>query len=234
MTNQPEEAAFLRWVTHVFDHRVSKNEWYWKHDAPTHPAENKHELGAAYMTRLFENPVVHLQPYTDAQINQGLWYLAHNACSNYMFAITTQEVALESRIQLVNSFYLLYEKLFAPTCSNHLGYLTRTKEDTARANPLNLICYMWWDAIPFSARPKNYTYAIRPFEPRLDEMALSVMVRTLKLNSTPCREGALHGLSHWFHAYPTQIQRIINTFLDDNPDLDEDLYNYVPGISRNK
>ena len=234
MKTQSTDDAFTRWVTHVFDHRVSKNEWYWKLNAPTHPAENNHKVGAAYMITLFENPVIRLQPYTDAQVNQGLWYLAHNACSSYMFAITAQEVALESRIQLVNSFYSLYEKLFAPRCSNHLGYLMRTKDDVASANPLNLICYMWWDLIPLSARPRNHEINFRPFEKKLDEMALDVMARTLKLKSRPCREGALHGLSHWFHAYPTQIQRIINTFLDDNPYLDEELFGYAPGMLQRK
>lgn len=231
MTTQPTEAAFARWVSYVFDHPVSNPEWYFSRQTDKYQQIVSHsQKRIAYLIKLFENPVPYLGNYSDAQINQGLWYLASNACSKYMFAITDQEVDIEHRIQLLNSFYTLNEQLFAPRCSDHLGYLMRTHEDAARANPLNMICYMWWDIVPFYGRPRNQANAGRPFEKRLDEAALEVMARTLTLDSRPCREGALHGLSHWYHAYPIQIQRIINQFLDDNPDLDEELFNYAPGM----
>jgi hypothetical protein len=64
------------------------------------------------------------------------------------------------------------------------------RECDASMNPLNSICYMWWDIFPTMGQTDNEAYHQR------DQLLLNVIRKTLDLDSDACREGALHGLGH--------------------------------------
>jgi len=84
-------------VLYVFNHPVddSRLEWYWVLDADWW--EGPPALTVQYLTQAFENSEVVFVPYSDRQINQGLWYLASNACSNHMSALMDASVPWSAR-----------------------------------------------------------------------------------------------------------------------------------------
>lgn len=190
--------SFEEWVKHVFDHEVRDPQWYFDVDAPFWAGAPA--LSIAHMTRLFTDPTTALAAFDDAQLNQGFWYLVSNAGSDHMFALMDASVALAERRRCIESFFTVFEQLFAPRCSEHLSH-----RNAPVTNPLNLACYMWWDIIPFYGDPEG-----DESRRELDETALGVMGKTLALDSLACRESALHGLGHWHSRYAAQVETIID------------------------
>ena len=211
-----KDLTFEEWVEHVFDHPVDdlRNAWYWDMDRDSW--EEDTAVMVDYLTRAFENAAVILEPYTDAQLNQGLWFLASNACSNHMFALMNESIPWVARQRCIGSFHQLYEQCFARRCSPHLSHI-----DEPGANPLNMVCYMWWDINPIYAGPDD------PAKRDLAEAVLQVMDSTLQLDSIACRESALHGLGHWQHAYPGRVGEIIDRFSMTRPEMPEKLRSYM-------
>ena len=210
------QLIFEQWLMYVFDHPVAESgqEWYWADDADWWDGSASDTI--EFMTRAFEDAAHWFQPYSDAQLNQGLWFIADNACSNHMFALLDSGVPWSARQKCVRSIYNLFEQCFAVRCSMHLSHL-----DESGASPLNLVCYMWWDILPIIGQPDN------PDQRALDQEILGVMESTLQLDAIPCQESALHGLGHWQRQYPRQVKRMIDTFLQNQNGLREDLRAYA-------
>jgi len=208
--------TFEEWLTFVFDHPVEaqKLEWYWDLDSDEWD-ENSADV-IQFLTQAFENAADVFKPYSDAQLNQGLWYIASNSCSNHMFALMDESVAWSARGRCIRSIHGLYEQCFARRCSPHLSHI-----DEPGANPLNMICYMWWDIAPLSGHPEE------PKRKEFDAEILGVMESTLQLDSIACRESALHGLGHWQHSYPERVGEIINAFSIQHRDLPKKLEAYM-------
>src|SRR5215216_5626518 len=169
MGKQLENLTFEEWLVLVFDHPVDdlKNAWYWDIDRDRWDEDSADTL--EYMTQAFEHAVDVFQPYSDAQLNQGLWFLASNACSNHMFALMNENLSWSARRRCIQSIYQLYAQCFARRCIPHLSHL-----DEPGANPLNMVCYMWWDIIPLSGHPED------PRRKELDQDILRVMESTLE------------------------------------------------------
>jgi len=217
MTGRPFcDLTFEEWVLFVFDHHVddSRLEWYWDIDADRW--EGPPALTVEYLTRAFENSQSVFAPYSDSQLNQGLWYLASNACSSHMFALMDASVPWPARQRCINSIHMLYKDCFAKRCTPHLGHL-----DEPGAGPLNSICYMWWDIIPLAGLPDD------PARREMDQAILQVMDATLQLDSIACQESALHGLGHWQPHYAGRVEEIIQGFLGHNKLLQENLRAYA-------
>jgi hypothetical protein len=85
---------------------------------------------------------------------------------------------------------------------------------------------MWWDIIPFFGAPDD------PSRQKLDEAALSVMQKTLSLDSLACRESALHGLGHWQHCYPERVGEIIDRALSGAKGWPRELTDYARDARR--
>src|SRR5688572_6587058 len=162
MDRRITELSFDDWVRFLFDHPVADQQWYWADGAPywIGPAA----VSVAYVTRLFEDPLPPLAGYSDAQLNQGFWYLLSNGLSDIMFALSDASVPLEARLRCVRAFTTVFRELFAVRCTPHLS-----ASDEPGAGPLNPSCYMWWDLLPLSGARANA--AERP----LDHAALDVM-----------------------------------------------------------
>jgi hypothetical protein len=216
MGKKLENLAFEEWLLCVFDHPVDdlNNAWYWDIDRDWWDEDTANTL--EYMTWAFEHAADAFQPYSDAQLNQGLWFLASNACSSHIFTLTNESLPWSARRRCVESIHQLYEQCFARRCSPHLSYI-----DEPGANPLNMVCYMWWDLIPLYGKPDD------PARKKLDEAILQVMDSTLQVDSIACRESALHGLGHWQRAYPECVGAIIDNFSMTRPELPEKLRAYM-------
>lgn len=72
--------------------------------------------------------------------------------------------------------------------------------------------------------PRNGTIFCRR---ELDQEILGVLESTLQLDSIACRESALHGLGHWQHYYPLQVEKIIDAFLMNHRVLRKELETYA-------
>jgi hypothetical protein len=217
MNSHLHSLPFDEWIVHVFDHEVRQPEWYFDLDAPVWSAPSP--LTLQYLTRLFNDPLTYVASYTDEEVNQGLWYLVSNAASNHMFALTDESVAPRSRVECVRSFLPLFEKLFAPRCSEHLSHKFTSRSQT-EANPLNESCYMWWDFISFIGFPD-------PPTEKLNDTALSVMEEICCLESTACRESALHGLGHWQPYCSVRVGEIIDRILSNSSSWTAELTTYA-------
>jgi len=218
LTNLPFEA----WITFIFDHPVpvapDSLDRYENNDDDSLWWDPLHqpEVTVAYLTTLFENATRVLTPFSDAQIKEGLWFLVSSACSDHMFTLLNPDVPWPERKRCISSMYTLFERFFASRCSSHLSHL-----DEPGANPLNVICYMWWDILLIYGQPKD------PDRAEIDAACLGVMRMTLDLGSDACRESALHGLGHWHLEYPKQVEAIIDRFLGRNSDLRLELKAYA-------
>lgn len=206
--------TFAEWVRQVFHHPVADPAWYWDIDSDrSEPAP--HDC-VAYLSRLFEEPELALARYPDAQVDRGLWYLVDNSCSNHMYSLIEPEVAWPQRRRGLRAMGILFERLFASRCSDHLGHLSEPA-----SSPLNRVCYMWWDLFPRHGYPVNAGYA------EVDAELLAVMRRVLALDSLACQESALHGLGHWKHHYPEIVEQTIDEFLARTEGIRQELREYA-------
>ena len=215
------ELSFEEWVVFVFDHPVEdqKLAWHWDLDADWWAAPAA--VTVQYLTQAFENATQVFQPFSDAQLNQGLWYIVDNACSDHMFALMDLSVPWQARRRCIHSIHQLYEQTFARRCTPHLSHI-----DEPGAGPLNLVCYMWWDLIPLYGDPND------PAHKDIDQAILEVMDSTLQLDSIACQESALHGLGHWQRQYPQQVTEIIDRFLNRHNALPGALRSYAMNAYR--
>jgi hypothetical protein len=210
------DLSFEDWLRFVFDHPVQPGmpEWYWDMEADWW--DGPAPLTVSYLGRLFEEAGALLEPYSDVQANQGLWYLCSNSCSNHMLALLDPAVSEQERVGCIRSFRNLYRTCFLPRCTPHLSHL-----DEPGAGAINPVCYMWWDIIPLYGKPDE------PERAELDREVLGVLEYALGLDSIACQESALHGLGHWAIYYPRPVKDIINPFLESHPLLPSDLHTYA-------
>ena len=208
------DLSFEEWIAFVFDRPVSDTEWRW--DASADWWEGPPAIQAEYVARLFETSQDSLARYSDAQVNRGLYYVASNGQSDYMFALVDEEVDWPLRRRAIRAMYDLYAGCSAPRCSPGLSH-----RDEPIRSPLNAICYMWFDVIPIFAQPEDSTRR------EIDALLLDVMERILTLDSEPCHEGALHGLGHWQCQYPQRVKAIIDVYLGRNRGIRKALRQYA-------
>jgi hypothetical protein len=196
--------TFEEWTAYVFDHPVTDPAWHWDINAEhwNGPAATI----VAYLTQTFERADSVLLPFSDAQVYQGLNYLVSASCSSYMFALREEAVPLASRLRGIQAMVTLFETCFAKRCSPHLSHL-----DEAGANPLNVVCYMWWDILPMH----GFTYhePARADSAALDQALLAAIKQILQMDAIVCQESALHGLGEWYPYYPEVAEDTIAEFL---------------------
>ena len=204
----------LRWADFMFDRQVTTPKWYWVEDEP--PDEPVPAEAVAFLAELFEDAGERLAPYTNAQLNQGFWYLLGSGASGLPLATHDPTVPVAPWVRCVRAFVPLFAQIFAPRCSPHLGHL-----DEPGTDPLNLACYMWWDILPLPALPEG------PGRAALHDACLDALAAILDLDADPCREGALHGLGHWAGHDPARVAGIIEKFLAANPALRPELLAYA-------
>ena len=205
-----DDVSFDEWLDETFGRAVS-GEWYpqfvpsddWPDPASDH-------LLVGYLTRLFEHSDEVLRCYSDRQIAAGLWELGPGDAH----CIYHRGIPTEQRERLVGSVATFFRDFFDPRCLPKLSHL-----DKERTEPLNAICYMWWEVITWGW-PKH-----DPDAKRLNAKDLDVMETVLRLPNPACQESALHGLGHMVRR-SSRAQAIIGQFLA-KPDVSPDLEAYA-------
>lgn len=239
---------FDEWVTYVFDRPVDEDEaWYWKEDHPFDPNQLDEptapsQLCLEYCTTLFSDPGFLLDRFSLAQINQAIWFIAHESCSSHMLAPFDKSLPWSDRRRCIESIYYLNQKLFAVACDEICSHVETP------ANPLNGICYMFCALLPNGVEyifPESYLEVTAdqppgdllesvPVDPDsllkyADEhqAMLDTMERILSLPSVACREQALHGLGHFHKHRPREVERIVDGFLAREANIPDDLRSYA-------
>ena len=210
------DLSYEDWVDYVFAHAVPFYEqaWYLQPEADWWTPQPGQAID--YLAQLFENPEPLAEQFSDSQIAQGLHYLVDNGAGAYCRYLTDASVPLAARLACIETFSTLFARLFQPRCEPILSHL-----DEPGGNPLNRICYMWWDIMPLGA-------TATPSKPDpIHDACLAEMRETLRLPNPACQESALHGLGHWAHAYPEFAAATIDAYLAANPALRPELARYA-------
>jgi hypothetical protein len=156
-----------------------------------------------------------LSTFSDAQVNQGVWYLASPSCSSFIFSLRDGDVPTHKKVAGILSIYELYRDCFAKRCTETLGHT-----DEPGASDLNAICYMFWDLCPLLWLDKTKD------EQLLEDAVFSVLENTIRLPHRACIEGGLHGLAHISYRNVSRVKHVVSIFLRTTR-LDETLREYA-------
>jgi hypothetical protein len=202
--------TFHEWVQYLFDNPPDYR-WF---DQITSGEDLPSSVLVDYLTRLFTEAGIVLADFTDAQINQTLWFLIGEG-SDGAFALFDETVPWPARRAALQATLTLFSDCFVPRCTASLSHLDEP------ASPLNSICYIWWDLFPTWGTPNDAGRA------ELDSLVLDLLKRILHLPSIACQESALHGLGHWMSRYPRQVTGIIDDWLQRQTTLRPELRRYA-------
>jgi hypothetical protein len=179
-----DDLTFEHWVEWVFDHPVTYPKWYQDENVELWIASPVVTID--YIRQLFEAAPTHLQGFSDAQANQGLYFLVSGFFFDGLSALYGESVLQFQRQRCINSIYTIFKEYFAVRCSSH-----RSGEYEVDENPLNQTCFMWWDLLhDFAQGPEGRIGS------DMDSEILATMEKILKLNHDICIKSALHGLGH--------------------------------------
>ena len=207
---------FGEWIRFCFDRPVTNPSWHWASEYD-YLDDTSPSTSIEFLTALFSAPAQNLGGFTDAQVNQGLWFLISSSSSPYIEALFSDEVDWEKRRTCIDAIAILFREYFSKRCIEKLSHSDLDGSLTIES-PLNSICYMFWDLIPWhSDRADRKVY----------ERYLDVIESILMEDNTACHESALHGLGHSVGEYPERVERIIDRFLTDRIWIQEDLRQYA-------
>jgi hypothetical protein len=216
MSMPAADLSYTDWIDYVFDHAVPFYEQAWYFESGEDWWNPQPEQAIDYLTRLFEKPEPLVEQFADNQIGQGLYYLVDNGAGAYCRFLIDGTVPIKARVACISAMRTLFARLFQPRCAPVLSH-----QDEPGGNPLNRICYMWWDIAPLGATSKP-----RQSDP-IHDACLGIMRDTLRLPNPACQESALHGLGHWARAYPEFTAATINDYVAANPNLRPELVRYA-------
>ena len=133
---------YQTWLDHLFDHPDDEPEWYFAEGFEFVPIGPR--ILTAHVLRLFEAPALLMTDYSDQQNASGLKYLIDNACGGDIRLVSHSAIPQSDRLVLAEHIDRVYSQIFAARCAPALGNLSEGAD-----LPLNMLCYMWWDAIVF-------------------------------------------------------------------------------------
>lgn len=205
------EVDFETWLDRTFGRAVT-GEWYSQFVEDENPPDPVPDhLAVEYLTSLFEHPEESLRYYSDRQIACGLWELGPGDTH----CVYNREIPIEARERLIGSVEILFRDFFDGRCIAKLAHL-----DKEYTEPLNGICYMWWEVITWGWAKGD------PDAERLKAKDIDVLEAVLHLPNPACKESALHGLGHMAH-HSNRALAIIDRFLAGDPDVGPELLHYA-------
>lgn len=192
---QPPPLRYAAWLRHVFDHPVEV-------DHGSDPSQGNGFAAsdaeyAALITQTFSNCGTDLKNFSDAQVNRGLDYLINPSHSDFMVSLRDGALPIAAKLAAIESIHTLYRDCYAPRCT-HAG------------SALWGSCFMFWDVCPLNFLAEH------PQRTPLMQAILSVLQRTLALDSEPCQHAALHGLGHIACEEPQHVATLVDQFLERN------------------
>ena len=199
-------AGFEKWVEAVFDHPVTKQEWYWapEFEAQWASLELSNAVTVTYLTRLYSDASI-LSRFSLEQVAQGIWFLVgESSPAKPSYCLLRSLIPLRTRVACVSAMANFFAQFVAVKAPG--------PADTTDRNPFHVACHMWWDILPVRG-------GTRVHEPELDQACLAAMAKILNLPSELCQLSALHGLNHWHRAYGAHVEQTVDAFLSESHDL---------------
>jgi len=206
--------SFADWVKGIFDRPEGPEPWYY--DLNNRMPGVSPASSVRYVRKLFTESKVILGKYSNMQLKRGLWYIIDCGNSNELVSLLDKSIPLQEKLDTIDSISLLYRNCFFERCDSSLSHRGEAKE-----NPLNVLCYMWWDVAPLPAT------AGKTDNTEMDVACLRVMKNALLLENDACRESALHGLGHAQMYYPAEVAKIVDGFVAANPKIRKELLTYA-------
>lgn len=194
------DSSFERWVRECFERPLAGGACVCGTDLD-HDFETPVQA-LEWRARLFASAGSLLHDYSNEQVAQGLDHLASHSHSDDMLALAAPSIPSDVRIRCLESFVPLFRDVFAVRCAPLLSSVP-----SSSSNPLNGVCYMWWDAMDYYPGPEE------PGRRPVDLVAVRTMGELLDLESIACKESAVHGLGHWRHAYREQVEALLDAAL---------------------
>ncbi len=217
MIDKPKRYA--EWLKFVFNHPHDR-EWYFSLHKPTYFKAPHQEL-----VRLITATCIYcgtdLRSYSNAEVKDGIAYIFNNSCSDVIFAIMDEQVAIQQRLEAIHAIKLLYKDCFEVRCT-----ATLISGVGKGANPLNEICFMLWDVMPFTNWNKS------AHKTALYDAAVDVLEYALTLSNPACKESALHGLGHMLIYHSIKIGPVFERFLAQLKPGDKQLFLYAQAAAR--
>lgn len=204
---------YLEWLDHVFNHPVGEDD---RHRSSEICFEDDESTVALLLQETFTRSGKDLSSFSDAQVNEGIYYLAHPAEGDFVAVLTSAHVPLDLRVQGIRAIETLYRDCFAKRCTRTLSHLDQ------KGASLNQICYMFWDLNSLS-----YITNV-PDQGAVGGAILGVLDSILTLDHLACQEAALHGLGHLFNDEPERVMSIVDGFLQTEI-LNDRLRDYALG-----
>lgn len=209
------EASFEEWIEFLFDR--PRGETHWSFHGQDLKWKVPEELTATYLAQTFETPKMWMNKFSLQQVADGLAYTWYASMGDYFRLLVTATLPWQLQKRIIAALVPLYQHCFCELCQPGLSHLNECRD-----NPLNAVCYMFWDACPLCPHPDD-----RKLREHDDE-CLRVMEQTLRIDHDACRESALHGLGHWASSYPSRVHSIVEQGLKTvRKRLGKELLNYA-------
>ena len=212
------EASFEEWIDFVFSKGETERDWISGDDFPNWSVDAATTL--EYIEKTFRESASVLAGFSNSQLSNGLNFIHNASHSDTVHLFQKGNLPLDRRLSCLQSIRFLYSDCFAKRCDNVLSNWNEV------ANPLNGVCYMWWDVFVIFDNGDSTE------EKLLSNECISVMKTALDIDHVACQESALHGLGHWQVDYSNEVSAIINDFLESHPGLESELRNYAKSAQR--
>lgn len=168
-----------------------------------------------FIRRLFSELEELSRKHPSDAIASGLKRLIDQGRSDEMHSLMNDSLPIEDRVAAVESFSGLL-RYFEAHCAPVPSHASENRKTL-----LNEVCYQWWDIFPAFPILKN------PRRRPIEAAFLRHMSDALKSKSPAVQEYGLHGLGHWHHDYPKEVEAAIDEFLNRNPQLDDAMRTYA-------
>lgn len=163
--------SFEAWIDYYFNRPTGERPWYWQLDEYTDwlyglsPTTIIH-----YLTRLFENADEILEPFSDAQVSQGLDYLFQGWGELALSNLRDEDIPLADRQRCVQSIFNLFQGCFAKRCAADAYQLNE-----GDGNPLDFICYWFQDYLSWMFTYVELREDIREVQEKIESLNFSYL-----------------------------------------------------------
>lgn len=207
---EPPPPRYREWLTHVFDRPVTDPGWYFPQDVmqDVRFRATPEELAALFIHTM-RHCKADLGAFSDGQVKHGLTYMISNSCSNVSIDVKAEALGIDVRKSVLLSISTLYTDCFELRCAPVLSHV-----DEPGANPVNSICYMFWDVTPLLHWRKDRNCAV------FDDTVIEVLKAALAGSRNPaCVESALHGFGHLRQIMgpSSPVEAIVTRFIETRP-----------------
>lgn len=198
------DPRFDRWIRSIFDD-----------NPPSPPADLEDSEKINFIKRLFESFDAFMTIYPVSAVAAGLGRIIDPGGFEYLNALTDDCLPEGERISAIESLngLMRYFEIHCLPVASHNSANPRS--------PLNEVCYCWWDRFPVFPDLEN------PRRKGIEAAFLRHMATALKSSSPAVQEYALHGLGHWHHDYPIEVEAAIEEYLKCNHSIDPILKSYA-------